>query len=78
MTAISSNLICVEPSVDALVAGLRDAVFTVGDLDRRVRGSSVDWSADWDVSLNDDLLRRLLTALGSERLISQGTDLGSA
>jgi glycosyltransferase involved in cell wall biosynthesis len=78
MAAISSNLICVEPSVDALVAGLRDAVSTSGDLDRRVLGSRVEWSTDWDVSLSDGLLRRLLTALEPNRLLSRGTGLGAA
>jgi GT2 family glycosyltransferase len=73
MAEISSNLICVEPGVDALVAGLRDAVAETGDLDRRVRGSHVDWSTDWNVSLNDDLLGRLLSALGPDRLMSGGS-----
>lgn len=72
MAAISSNLITVEPALDALVGGLRDAVSRVGDVDRRLCGSRVDWSCDWDTSLGDELLGRLLSALGPASPVSRG------
>jgi glycosyltransferase involved in cell wall biosynthesis len=74
MAAISSNLICVEPGVESLVAGLRDAVAGAGNLERRLRGSRVEWSTDWDVSLDDALLGRLLSALDPARPVSAGMD----
>ena len=65
MTAISSNLITAEPSVDAIVAGLIEAEAGVDDVDRRVRGSDVRWSRDWNVSLDDELMARVAGFLGT-------------
>jgi len=65
MTAISSNLITAEPSVDAIVAGLIEAEAGVDDVDRRVRGSDVRWSRDWNVSLDDELMARVAGFLGA-------------
>jgi glycosyltransferase involved in cell wall biosynthesis len=59
MAAISPNLLAVEPTVDAIAAGLHDAVTTVGDVERRARGSAVRWSRDWDRSFDDAVLARL-------------------
>jgi hypothetical protein len=63
MTAISGNLIAVAPTVDGVVAGLRDAVAAAGDHRRRVRGSAVNWSRDWRRSFNAELLREIGAAL---------------
>jgi hypothetical protein len=65
MAAISPNLIAVEPSLDALVAGLRRAAAEVGDFDARARGSEVNWSRDWDRSFDDELMARVQSMLGS-------------
>jgi hypothetical protein len=59
MSAISSNLVTVEPSLEGIVAGLRDAVSRVDDVEPRVRGAAVSWSRNWDESFNDDLMERL-------------------
>ena len=59
MSAISSNLITVEPSIDGVAAGLAEAAAGVEDYDRRVRGSAVDWSRDWDRSFDDELMKRI-------------------
>jgi glycosyltransferase involved in cell wall biosynthesis len=59
MGDISSNLITVEPSLDGLAAGLRDAAARVEDFDRRARGSEVRWSRDWDVSFKDELMAQV-------------------
>ncbi len=63
MSAISSNLITVEPTIAGVAAGLRSAANRSGDLESRARGSSVHWSSDWDLSFPDELLERLLAAL---------------
>jgi hypothetical protein len=65
LEAISGNLLAAEPSLDGIVAGLGQAVERAEDCDARVAGSAVDWSRDWDHSLDDRLMEsveRLLAA----------------
>jgi hypothetical protein len=59
MAAISSNLITVEPDVDQLAAGLREAAGRVDNFDARSRGSQVRWSRDWSQSFDDGLMTRI-------------------
>jgi hypothetical protein len=59
MAAISPNLLAVEPTVEAIAAGLHEATAAVGDVEGRARGSAVRWSRDWDRSFDDVLLARL-------------------
>jgi glycosyltransferase involved in cell wall biosynthesis len=63
MAAISSNLITVEPSVEGVCTGLREAAAGVDDFGRRVRGSDVRWSRDWDDSFDDELMERVASFL---------------
>ena len=63
MTAISSNLITVDPSVQGIAGGLRDAVARAQDYGERVGASRVRWSCDWDESFADELLDQVITAL---------------
>ena len=63
MAAISSNLITVEPTLEGLAAGLREAADRVEDFDGRARGSNVRWSRDWEQSLNADLMARVESLL---------------
>jgi hypothetical protein len=56
---ISSNLIAVDPSLEGLTAGLREAVAGRDDVERRVRGSEVRWKSDWNDSLDDELMSRI-------------------
>ena len=65
MAAISSNLITVEPTVEGVASGLRAAAASVDDVGRRLRGSDVHWSRDWDQSLGDALLSRLADFLNA-------------
>ncbi len=65
MTAISSNLITAEPSIEGVSAALVDAAAGVGDYERRARASAVRWSRNWDDSFNDELLAQLVTFLES-------------
>jgi hypothetical protein len=59
LRGISENLIPVEPTVDAIKAGLAEAVGAVGDTERRIRGSKVDWCRSWQDSFGDDLVERI-------------------
>jgi hypothetical protein len=63
LAAISPNLVTAEPTIDGVAAGLGAAVAGVEDYARRVRGSDVDWSRDWDRSFDDELLARLTSFL---------------
>jgi hypothetical protein len=64
MGSISPNLITAEPTVDGVVAGLREAVTGAGDVSRRVRGGEVRWSRDWEDSFGDELMERVEALLG--------------
>jgi GT2 family glycosyltransferase len=64
LAAISPNLIAAEPSVEAVAAALCDATAAAADVERRVRGSRVDWSRDWDAAFDDELLARVAGLLG--------------
>jgi hypothetical protein len=59
MTAISSNLITVEPSVEGVFRGLREAAAGSDDFSGRARGSEVRWSRSWDDSFDDELMKRV-------------------
>lgn len=59
MAAISTNLITVAPSVEAVAAGLADAVRSSPDFERRSAGAAVNWSRDWEASFPDELLERI-------------------
>jgi hypothetical protein len=59
LTALSENLIPVEPTVAGLRRGLVEAVAGVADVDRRARGSRVRWSATWDGSFTPELMDRI-------------------
>jgi len=64
LSAISSNLITVEPTIEGIAAGLRDAGSMADDVAQRVRGSQVNWSSRWEKSLHDELLDRIVGAIG--------------
>lgn len=59
LAAISSNMIVVEPTVDGVTRGLREAVAAIGDYERRVEGSRVNWSTNWDDSFNEGFMKRI-------------------
>ncbi|MDQ6810499.1 MAG: hypothetical protein M3Z95_01195, partial [Actinomycetota bacterium] len=60
MAQISSNLLTAEPSVEDVAAALGEAAAGAGDFERRVRGSEVRWSSDWNQSFDDELLDRVI------------------
>ena len=59
LSAISPNLIAAEPTVEGIAGALHAAASQAGDADRRVRGSAIRWSTDWDSSFGDELLDRV-------------------
>ena len=63
MAAISANLVTVEPSLEGLAAGLREAADRVEDFEGRKRGSDVRWSRDWGQSFDADLMARIESLL---------------
>ena len=68
MASIAGNVIAVPPSVDGVVAGLEEAVAGVDDYERRIAGSRVDWSRNWEESLNPDVMRRVVALLERTRV----------
>ena len=64
LAAISSNLITAEPTIESVAAALRTAAAQVGDCERRVAGSAVHWSRDWNESFDERLLGRIEGWLG--------------
>jgi len=63
LARISPNLVAAEPAIGAVADALCEAAAGVGDVERRVRGSRVDWSRDWDAAFGDDLLARVASFL---------------
>jgi hypothetical protein len=63
MAAISPNLLAVDPSIEGIARGLTDAAAAVDDVGRRVHGSAVRWSRDWEHSFDDELLARVAAFL---------------
>lgn len=59
LRSISENLIPVEPTVEAITAGLAEAVAATSDTERRIRGARVDWSRSWQDSFDDRLVDRI-------------------
>ena len=57
--AISPNLIAAEPTVESIADALAVAAAGADDVERRLRGTAVRWSLDWDSSFDDDLLDRV-------------------
>ena len=66
LTAISANLIPAEPSIEGVVGGLAVAVGRVDDHAARIRGAAVDWSDDWEESLDGPIMSHVERLLGLE------------
>jgi len=67
MASIAGNLIAVPPSIDGVVDGLAEAVAHIDDHERRIAGSRVEWSRDWDQSLNPEVMGRVVALLERTR-----------
>ncbi len=67
LRAISQNIIAVEPTIEGVMLGLRQAAATIEDYDKRVRGSRVQWSSDWDTTFSDGVMTRILHFIDAAR-----------
>jgi hypothetical protein len=65
MAAISTNLIVAEPTVEAIAAALRSAAAGAEDVSSRLGGATTRWSTSWEQSFPDELLDRIMLALGA-------------
>jgi len=67
---ISENVVCVEPNLDAIVAGIREAVGLSGDIDRRLAGANISfpkaWSETWTPRHKDFLERNVRSAFSDQ------------
>jgi hypothetical protein len=63
LTRISSNLITAAPTVEGVATALCEAATGSTDLARRVSGSKVRWSRDWDESFPDELVEDVVATL---------------
>jgi glycosyltransferase involved in cell wall biosynthesis len=57
--AISTNLLPVDATIEAIREGLGEAARRVEWVEERVRGSRVRWSTNWDTSFPPAFMRRL-------------------
>ena len=67
LRAISGNLLAGPATVDGVADALAEAVAGAGDAERRVAGSAVVWSRDWQRSFDPVVLKELVRALGWRR-----------
>jgi hypothetical protein len=63
MAAISPNIAAAAPGIEDIAAALCEAAAGVEDVERRVGGSRVAWSRDWDDSFGEELLARVAAFL---------------
>lgn len=65
LSAISSNLIGVAPTVDGIVDGMVQAMLRVENIDARLAGAEVAWPVTWDEAFPPESLDRMRHFLGS-------------
>ena len=65
ITAISSNLIAVPPTVAGLKQGLISAIAASDDFDARVAGAKLNWSSDWNETFTPEIMAEIRTRLGA-------------
>jgi hypothetical protein len=63
LAGISGNLIAVEPTIEGVKAGVRQALAASTDHERRAEGANVRWSRSWDESFDPALIERLQSQL---------------
>lgn len=61
---ISTNLIGVPPTVEAICDGLVEAMARVDQIDERLAGAKVNWPTDWDHAFPDESMKRVRAFLG--------------
>jgi glycosyltransferase involved in cell wall biosynthesis len=64
LAEISSNVLAAAPTIEGVARALREGAEQADDAERRIRGSQVHWSRDWETSFSDALLERIEGWLG--------------
>ncbi len=64
LQAISTNIVGVAPTVEAICEGLLTAMANADRLDERLAGSHVNWPTSWDDAFAPDTMARLRDFLG--------------
>ena len=59
LSAISSNLIGVKPTLEGIVQGLKIAIARTGDVDARLDGARMSWPTDWDAAFPADTMAKV-------------------
>jgi glycosyltransferase involved in cell wall biosynthesis len=59
LSAISSNFIAVEPTIEDVRRGLEEAVAKIDDYAQRVQGSHVNWSTCWEQTFDTDVITQI-------------------
>lgn len=67
---ISTNLIAVEPTLEGVIAGLKDAISRVDQYDRRLQGSHLDWPTNWDDSFSGATMKKIVDFLSDRPALS--------
>ena len=72
---ISTNLIAVEPTLEGVVAGLKDAISRVDQYDRRLQGSHLDWPTNWDDAFSGATMKKIVDFLSDRPALSAAARL---
>lgn len=67
---ISTNLIPVEPTLEGVVAGLKDAISRVDQYDKRLQGSRFNWPTDWDDAFSPAAMKKIVDFLSDRPTLS--------
>jgi hypothetical protein len=67
LRSISSNILAVEPTIEAVSLGLKEAAANIDDYDRRVKGAEVEWATTWQGSFDKAFIERVTDFIESAR-----------
>ncbi len=56
---ITTNLFGATPTIDGVLAGLKQAVQKVNDKDKRLSGAQVDWASSWPQAFSEEFFQQL-------------------
>ncbi|HEV7253776.1 MAG TPA: glycosyltransferase [Mesorhizobium sp.] len=65
LQAVSSNIIAIEPTLEGVVGGLKEAMSRVDHYDERIKGAEVNWPTDWRDAFSQDSMRKIMRFLSS-------------
>jgi hypothetical protein len=64
LSKISTNLIAVEPTIEAICDGIVEAMSRVDRVDERLAGAQVNWPTSWDDAFPEATIQRVRAFLG--------------